>query len=477
MNFLSIQFAFFLAAAVLGFYLSPPRYRPFFLLLASYIFYFLWSPAATLGIFGATVFTFLAGRAVDPDSDISMEGRRGRRIMILAVTVLVTYLGIFKALGPLHQVLASDGLHPGWLASFLQGDYVLPLGISYYSFKLISYILDVHWRKTPPARNFIEFATYVAFFPQILAGPIQRSGDFLEQIQSLSSSPEMMKSGLRRLLLGCFKKTVIADNLGVLIALLDPQTPYSAHPSTLLAVYLLPIQLYADFSALTDIAIGTGRLFGIQSPENFNEPFLASNISQFWRSWHMSLTTWLTDYVFMPLRMATRNAGNWGLAFSLLVTMALIGLWHKLTWTLLIFGLLHGVFLTVDALTMRSRSKFFKAHRGWDRPATWIGVIFTFNLVAFANVFFQAGSVAQAFSTLARLATPAIPSASLFQSKGAVAGLVGLGLLLAFELFQRRPRVQPWITPVWGRWAFYYAVIAIIVKYGHNAEGFIYFKF
>jgi alginate O-acetyltransferase complex protein AlgI len=476
-NYLSIQFAFFLAAAVLGFYLSPSRHRPLFLLLASYVFYFLWSPAATLGIFGATVFTYFAGKALDPDSDISVDGRRGRRIMILAVTLLVAYLGFFKALGPLKQVLPIDSAHSGGLASLLQQNAMLPLGISYYSFKLIGYLLDVHWRKTPPARNFIEFATYVAFFPQIVAGPIQRSGDFLGQIQNPSSSPEMMKSGLRRLLLGCFKKTVVADNLGVLIALLDPQTPYSAHSSTLLAVYLFPIQLYADFSALTDIAIGVGRLFGIQSPENFDRPFLASNISQFWRRWHMSLTTWLTDYVFLPLRMATRNAGNWGLAFCLLVTMALIGLWHKLNWNLLIFGLLHGVFLTLEALTARRRSRFFKTHPEWDLPVTWAGVAFTFHLVAFSLIFFRAESVSQAFSMIARLAAPAISLGPILASRGALTGLVGLGLLIAFDLLQRPQWVRPWTTPAWGRWAFYYAVIAMIVKYGHNAEGFIYFKF
>ncbi len=194
----------------------------------------------------------------------------------------------------------------------------------------------------------------------------------------------------------------------------------------------------------------------------------------------MSLTTWLTDYVFLPLRMATRNAGNWGLAFCLLVTMTLIGLWHRLSWTLVIFGLLHGVFLTVDALTSRRRLKFFKKHPEWDQPATWVGVVFTYQLVAFAKVFFRADSVPQALSVLAQLDAPVIPFATLFQSREAITGLAGLGLLIVFELFQLLQRQQwarPWTFPVWGRWAFYYSVIAIIVKYGHNAEGFIYFKF
>jgi alginate O-acetyltransferase complex protein AlgI len=352
---------------------------------------------------------------------------------------------------------------------------VLPLGISYYTFKLISYVVDVYWEKVPAERDFVAFATYVAFFPQIVAGPIQRSGDFLEQVRNPSPSREMLTSGLRRLLLGCFKKTVIADNLALLINLAYPDSGPS-HISTLAAFYLFPLQLYADFSALTDIAIGTARLFGIQSPENFNEPFLASSISQYWRGWHMTLTTWLTDYVFLPLRMATRRAGNWGLAFSLMVNMLLIGLWHGFSWTFAVFGLLHGSFLVADALTARSRAKFFKVHRRWDRAAVWIGRALTFHMVALAMVFFRAESLSQAFDVISRLRVTGLELTGIFE-KEAIYGLVGLASLGILWIARTQHWTRSVAVPVWGRWAFYYAVIAIIAKYGHNAEGFIYFKF
>lgn len=286
----------------------------------------------------------------------------------------------------------------------------------------------------------------------------------------------MMTRGLRRLLMGCFKKTVVADNLGAFIA-----QAYSSHPApgaALLAFYLFPFQLYADFSALTDIAIGVALLFGIESPENFNAPFSASNISQYWRRWHMTLTSWLGDYVFMPLRMATRGFGKFGLVFSLMVNMILIGLWHNLSWTFLIFGVLHGIFLSVDALTAKTRSKFFKSHLELDRAGNLIGVVFTFHLVALAMVFVRADSLSNAWDVLSRVLTPFshLPGLML-QSRETTYGLAGLAAWAIFEFLRRRNLLTITATHLPGRWAFYYSVIGIIVKCGHNAEGFIYFKF
>jgi len=474
-NFLSVQFALFLAIVVPGYYLCASRRRPLFLLLASYAFYILSSPLAAIGIFLATAFTFWMGAVIEAGQN-EPAGNASRAPMLAAVTLLVLYLSFFKTLAPLARALNVDSASEGW-AGVLARNALLPLGISYYTFKLISYLVDVYWKKIPAERSFIAFAAYAAFFPQIVAGPIQRSGDFLEQVHKLSPSTEMFRSGLRRMLIGCFKKAVVADNLG---RLMDAAyaAPGAAHPSTLLAFYLFPLQLYADFSALTDIAVGTARLFGIQSPENFYEPFLATSISQYWRRWHMSLTTWLTDYVFLPLRMATRSAGNWGLAFSLMTNMILIGLWHSLSWTFFVFGVLHGFFLIVDALTSKRRSKFFKTHTGWDRAATWVGPVFTFHLVALAMVFVRAASLGQAWDVLSRLRLLRIEDTGIGENETLYA-LAGLTLwFLAWVSLKLKQRTWSTFTvPAWGRWAFYYAVIAVIVKYGHNAEGFIYFKF
>ena len=476
MNYLSVQFALFLAAAVPGYYLCPPRRRPLFLLLASYTFYVLSSPLAAIGIFLATVFSFWAGELMESRETSSGEGG-GRHVMAVAVSLLILYLTFYKAAGPLAHAIGGD-TSEGW-SGFLRRNAILPLGISYYTFKLVSYLVDVYWKKIPAERNFTAFATYVSFFPQIVAGPIQRPADFLNQVRKPSPSAEMFRSGLRRMLLGCFKKAMIADNLGYLIAQAYA-APGDPHPSSWLAFYLFPFQLYADFSALTDIAVGAARLFGIQSPENFDEPFLATSISQYWRRWHMSLTSWLTDYVFLPLRMATRTAGNWGLAFSLMVNMILIGLWHSLSWTFLVFGVLHGMFLIIDALTSKRRAKFFKTHEEFDRMANWIGPVFTFHLVAFAIVFVRAQSLTEAWEFLRRLPILSIEGTGVDASSTlhAFAGLVlWLGAWLLLRVKEHFNFNQPAVVPGWCRWVFYYATIAIIVKYGHNAEGFIYFKF
>jgi len=474
MNYLSVQFALFLFAVVIGFHLCRPGGRALFLLGASYGFYALSSPVAAIGMLAATIFAFVLGPAIEPTQKSgSKEATASRPVMAFAVAVLVSYLSLFKVLRSID--LAKLRL-PDWTVAAFGGSVLLPLGISYYVFKLISYIVDIYWGNIAPERNFVDFATYVAFFPQIVAGPIQRSGDFLQQIRKLSPTSEMMRRGLRRMLLGCFKKAVVADNLGTLIDL--SYGPHAPAGAALLAFYLFPFQLYADFSALTDIAIGTALLFGIQSPENFNAPFLATNISQYWRRWHMTLTNWLGDYVFMPLRMATRAYGNYGLVFSLMVNMILIGLWHNLSWCFLVFGVLHGIFLSVDALTARGRSKFFKSRPAWDRAGNCVGPVFTFHLVALAMVFVRAVSLSEALHVLSSLPASAAHVVGLILgSNEAEYGLAGLALWAAFEFVWRQDRFRAPATPMWFRWAFYYTVIAIIVKFGHNAKGFIYFKF
>jgi alginate O-acetyltransferase complex protein AlgI len=478
-NYLSIQFAFFLAGAVLAFYLCPRRYRHIVLLVASYAFYFLSGRLAIAGIFGATVFTFFLARAMgrEPSSDGS-ERSPALRMMVLGVAALVCYLAFYKIDSALKPVLAHSAIAPHWLADFVTANSLLPLGISYYTFRLISYVVDVSWEKIPAERRFIDFAAYVSFFPHIVAGPIQRSGDFLEQIRNPNATPAAMREGLRRMLLGCFKKLVIADNLGLMIGLAYPNLEPATRASSLLAFYVFPLQLYTDFSALTDIAVGISLLFGIRSPENFDRPFSATSISQFWRRWHMSLTTWLTDYVFLPLRMATRRAGNWGLAFSLIVNMVLIGLWHNLSWTFFVFGLLHGLFLIVDSLTARSRGNFFKSHSQWDQSANWIGPVFTFHLVTLSLVFVRAESLPQALDVLSRLFISGPRFLAALYARETTIGLCGFALWMLFELVRRRGWLAPLtVAPTWTRWALYYAVIAIVVKYGHTAEGFIYFKF
>jgi alginate O-acetyltransferase complex protein AlgI len=304
--------------------------------------------------------------------------------VILGLSALLLLLAGFKSAGWMAREFFArgDGSDPATMI-------ILPLGLSYYIFKMLGYLLDVYWELMPAQRSFAAVALHSAFFPQLVSGPIQRAGSFFEQLQRLDApDPKEFLTGLRRILFGLFKKVVIADTLATVSQHAHAHPALFSPLELLAAAYCFAIQLYMDFSGLTDIAIGLGLLFGIRGPENFDLPFFAPNIQVFWRRTHMSLTTWLTDYLFTPLRMSFRRLGTTGLCLAIFINLTAIGLWHGLTWTFLIYGAIHGVYMIVSVLTMKRRNAFFH-----DRPALaqlrkFIAPIATFHLVVFTYIFF-----------------------------------------------------------------------------------------
>jgi hypothetical protein len=443
-SFTEPLFLLYLAICVVVNRLCPKGLRPAFLLVASYVFYCTWSPAAAGLLAVLTLLTFGAGLVAE---HARVQENTSIAWLAPAAAILLTgYLMAFKValLTPSHGIA---GL-------------VMPLGISYYSFKLISYVLDVHWVKMPAEKRLVNFAAYVAFFPQIVAGPIQRPANFFEQ---LPPQPESVVNPLLRIAWGFIKKLLIADNLAPAVNAIYGHVT-SLHGAPLWAgFYLFPLQLYADFSGLTDIAIGSGQLLGITGPENFNRPFTASSISDFWRRWHMSLTTWLGDYVFVPLRMASRRAGQWGLSFSIAVNMIAIGLWHGLTGSYLFFGLINAGYLIVDTLTNKRRTTFFRKNPQWDKAGSWFGWLLTFHLILIAEVFFRSQHVSDAVWLLGHLWSGLSGSLAVLQSllvgnemRSLVIGLVGY---LMLELGERY-RPDQWlrriyaVAPRWVRWSY-----------------------
>ena len=475
MTFTSFNFLLLLPLIVALYQIVPLRFRSLYLLVASYAFYWTWSPGAAAGLAVATSLTFYAGKVVgDPTSE-----RGGRKVFFVAIMLLVAYLSIFKIaavlpLGPIARI-------------------ALPLGLSYYTFKLMSYIIDIYWGKIQPATNLIDFAAAIAFFPQLSAGPIQRPADFLTQVPPAKT---MIWQGLSRVVWGLAKKMLIADSLAPTVnyvySHIGGSHPGGLHGAALLAgFYLFPLQLYADFSALTDIALGIGVMFGIQGPENFNRPFTASSISDFWRRWHMSLTNWLADYVFTPLRMMTRSAGTAGLAFSITVNMVAIGIWHGLTWGYVMFGVVHAAYLVVDALTSRFRAKFFKVRPNWNRLGEWTGWLLTFHLVLIALVFFRAHTVSDATWLLSHawkgLAHAKGDLSQLLTAAGSKVLLMGLVGYAALELAERFRPDQWWLSfeltaPTWLRLSVQVATsicvaVALVlhtIRSGTHASPFLY---
>ena len=258
----------------------------------------------------------------------------------------------------------------------------------------MSYVLDVLWEKEPAETSPIKFASYALFFPQIIAGPIQRSGDYFSRLQNptpLSSTLIYRAAG--RIALGLIKKLLIADRLAVLLNGVYGDVHSFTGAPLLITFYLFPLLIYMDFSGLTDIAIGSALLLGIESPENFNYPFAATNVSDYWRRWHMSLTNWTGDYVFAPLRMATRNWGQAGLVFSIFANMMSVALWHGIRWNFVAFGLFHSILVSVEAISARARKNLLRSHTSWKPWAGVLGALLTFHLVAAGLVFWRASAV------------------------------------------------------------------------------------
>jgi len=392
--------------------------------------------------------------------------------LISIVGALILYLCFFKIKG------------------LLGGSLLVPLGVSYYTFRLISYLIDVHWGKIKAERNFLNFAAYVAFFPHLIAGPIQRADDFLPQIHFKRQlvSPSFFR-GITRIMLGLFKKLVVADQLALLTNYGFLHAGESSSVPSMLAFYLFPLQLFMDFAALTDIAIGVGLLFGIESPENFDRPFTAPNISEFWRRWHMSLTGWLRDYVFMPVRMSLRDWGNIGLAFSLTINMMLIAFWHGFRLSFLTFGLIHSFFIIIDVFSLPYRKRYYKNHLIAAQLAAFFGPIFTYHIVALANVFFRASTFSEGYRLLGGLFTgvenfgESLFRVSVDDRAWISLPLAGLAILGDWGI-KRLPASLSLIQRRWIRWAVFvntsfvcFFILMLLAAGNHESSPFLYENF
>lgn len=478
MTFQSLSFAAFVAATAGLFWLVPVRFKRYVLLAASCAFYVSWSLRYTVLLLAVTGFVYTAALQISA----SRDERTKRRLMAVAVVVLLGVLASFKYFADLQPLLVQMPGGGGIAALRL----AVPLGISYYVFKLVGYVVDVYWENVPAERSLVAVANYAAFFPQMLCGPIQRAGDFFTQLRALRNpSADMVSSGLRLVLFGFFKKLVVADQLGTIIDPFFNRLDHQAPAELLAALYLFPIQLYADFSGISDIAIGIGRLFGIESPPNFDSPLYAANVTDFWRRWHMSLTSWLRDYVFMPLRHATRSLGDMGLVIAIMANMVAIGLWHGARSSYLVFGLINGVYMSVSALTLKTRNTWFKAHPAWARLRRFVAPLVLFHLVVVAFAFFRLPTASQAvlalMGALPAVRHPAALAAAIGPktTRFAVA-MLGVVAMEIVHSARRQPRLEAWFLgrPIWMRWGLYYAAgLAIVLLGTYTTTTFIYAQF
>lgn len=372
MTITSLSFFLALFPVAVLFYCVPLKLRAPYLLVASLAFYALAGPVYLILLVLAASGIYVCARKIAASKNESAKNT----YLFLSVGLIVALIIGFKAAG------AFKGI-------------ILPLGLSYYSFKLISYVVEVYWDEEALEKDFLCFALYVSFFPQIVSGPIQRPAAFFEQIRiaiSGSANYAQIEAGFNLILKGLMLKLLIGDRLGAFIADVDVSPLQFKWTVILTLVFCYTLQLYADFSGYTNIAIGVGKLFGIDAPPNFDAPFSAANLQLMWQRWHMSLTSWLTDYLFTPLNMALRGMGQLGLALAIAVNMIAIGLWHGFTLNFLAFGICQAIFSVIIVFTRRWRDRLFGKHALARRFRNISGAILTFILMTFTLIFFHSSS-------------------------------------------------------------------------------------
>jgi alginate O-acetyltransferase complex protein AlgI len=475
MLFNSWTFGVFLAIVLPVYYFLGWRRQNLFLLAASYIFYGWWDWRFLILLMLSTVVDFFVAKAMSAASDPT----RRRRLMVMSVSLNLIYLGFFKYFNffadSLKQSLALLGLpEPDGFTL----NVVLPVGISFYTFQSISYIVDVYRNSREHTDDFIAFALYLSYFPHLVAGPIQRSTQLLPQLlEPRRVSLDQINSGVVLMLVGFFKKIAIADAVAPTVNRIFSESPWPSTSNNLLnGMYLFAIQIYCDFSGYTDIARGVSRLMGIELRINFRQPYLSANITEFWRRWHISLSDWLRDYVYISL--GGNRKGSWRTYGNLMATMLLGGFWHGAGWNFIIWGGLHGFYLAVHrAFTATTR----KADTGGP-PTTLLGwiryilsVFLTFHLVCLTWIFFRAADLKTAMAYFAGL----FRGLRAAQLSTQVIVYVSLVFLLDFSAWYRddeQPISYRWATPVRGM--VYGVMIAICFWVGANeSSSFIYFQF
>lgn len=418
MIFNSLEFLIFLPIVFLVYWLLPKKIRYIWLLIASYVFYAFWDWKLLGLILCTTVVSFLMAIF------ISKSQKKGIKILCLVIGIVVT-LGILVFFKYANFLISSTihiiNLFPNSNVKDYSLNLILPVGISFYTFQTLSYVIDVYKGKITPEKNFFYYSLYVSFFPQLVAGPIERPENLLPQLkQETKINIDNIQIGLKFILTGYIKKIVIADMLAVFI---NPIFNNLADMNGLLVVIgtcLFAVQILCDFAGYSDIAIGVAKLFNIDLMQNFNKPYRATSIRDFWSRWHISLSTWFRDYIYFPLGGSRVNKFRW--ALNILVVFLISGLWHGASWTFVIWGLMHAIFQIIGRLTLNIRNKFWTLLKVDvnGKLLYVLRMIMTFTLVAFSWIAFRANTIEDMLLAYKLLFTGWNFSSSYFATVGSV---------------------------------------------------------
>ncbi len=486
MLFSSIDFAIFLPIVFILYWFVVNRnlkLQNLFIVVASFVFYGWWDWRFLALLFSSCVINYFIGRLLSVP-----EKKSNRKLLLVSAVVYnIGLLIVFKYLNFFIAGFSSAFSFLGFPISGSSLNIVLPVGISFFTFQALGYVIEVYRKNVEPTKDFITFAAFVSFFPLILAGPIERATTLLPQFFTKRTFDySKATDGLRQILWGLFKKIVIADNCAVIANMIFDNSEGYSGSTLLLGALFYTVQIYADFSGYSDIAIGVSRLLGFNIIRNFKNPYLSLNIADFWRRWHISLSSWLRDYLFSPLSIKLRGWGMTGIIVSLFVTFLLCGMWHGANYTFIVWGALHGLALAWDVVSARRRKKIRKSiNPSLYNSISW-GITFVF--IVFSWIIFRAENISQAFhfinDTFSGLALKSsyVKTIDLFfYNRIDYSTVIFTILFILLELWGRNQQYaldyisMKWRKPL--RYAVYYAITFSILWYSGNEQQFLYFNF
>ncbi len=482
MLFNSINFAIFLPIVfILYWFVSKGnlRFQNILLLVSSYFFYACWDWRFLFLLIFSTLLDYFTG------IKIHNAIKKSKKLfwLWLSISINLGFLGVFKYYNFFAESFADAISSFGLKANFGTLQVILPVGISFYTFHGLSYVLDLYNNRIKPERNFIDYSVFVSFFPLLVAGPIERATHLLPQIiKKREFNYSKAVNGLRQILWGLFKKIVIADNCAEFAnTIFNNSADYNGSTLVLGAMFFA-FQIYCDFSGYSDIALGTARLFGIELLRNFAFPYFSRNIAEFWRRWHISLTTWFRDYLYIPL--GGSKGGIWIKIRNTFIIFIVSGFWHGANWTFIAWGVLNAIYFLPLLLTKRNRKYINSISENRFLPTfkEFSSIIFTFGLTVFAWIFFRANSIEHALSYISEIFSLSLFSLPYFEGINKVSITVLLIILFIFIEWKGRNLQYAienleFIKNRTVRLCAYYTLVLIVIFFGGEGQEFIYFQF
>ena len=482
MFFNSINFAIFLPIVfVLYWFVTNKslKLQNILLLFSSYFFYACWDWRFLFLLMFSTLLDYYTGLKM-----AETDNKKAKKAWFwLSICINLGFLGVFKYYNFFAESFAAAVSNFGLQVNPWTLKVILPVGISFYTFHGLSYVIDVYKGRIEAERNFIDYSVFVSFFPLLVAGPIERASHLLPQIKKERVfNYEQAVDGLRQILWGLFKKVVIADLCAVYVNTVFNDSANYSGSTLLIGAVLFTFQIYGDFSGYSDIALGTARLFGIDLLRNFAFPYFSRDIAEFWRRWHMSLSTWFRDYLYIPL--GGSKGGTWMKVRNTFIIFIVSGFWHGANWTFIIWGLLHALYIMPSIIFSTNRKNLDIVAQGKYFPTfkEFVSIVITFSLTVFAWIFFRSDSVEHAMTIIAEVFSKSLFSIPHMADIGLKPNLIIL--LIVFLAIEWMGREEQFAIAKFGlklpktiRWGFYYAIVYAIFYFAGSEQQFIYFQF